>query len=193
MMRKFTILCAAIAVLASSVSLVNAQDPSKKGLASNWDLHVEIKTSKTTYLPDESIHYRVILRNDGHAAVYIARSFYSAGGGIAGFYVSVKQLTGKANGIGCVAAGDRFFENDPRTPEQILREDYLLLGPGGIVGFESEYDSCVVKHPGNYQITATYSAQDLNLGKVRLLADKADEIVTGQFHSAASAFRVRGR
>jgi hypothetical protein len=118
-------------MLASSASPVKAQDSSEGRLTSHWDLHVEITTSKSMYLPDESIHYRVILRNDGHAAVYIARSFYEAGGGIAGFYVSVKQLTGKANGVGCAMAGDRAFGNDPRSSEQILREDYLSLNPVG--------------------------------------------------------------
>jgi hypothetical protein len=110
-------------------------------------LVVEIKPDKNTYLPNEPIHFRAVLRNAGNTAVYISKSFVQAGGGIAGFYVSVKRLTGKTSGSGCVAAADRFPPPDPRAPEQILREDYLRLLPGGIVGFESQYDGCVVRYP----------------------------------------------
>ena len=80
--------------------------------------------------------------------------------------------------------------SDSRTPEQVLREDYLALPPGAMVGFETQYDGCDVENPGAYQITATYSAQDLNVGKVRQVAGKADQIVTGQLHSTPATFRV---
>jgi hypothetical protein len=83
------------------------------------------------------------------------------------------------------------MDKDSRTPEQVLREDYLALPPGAIVGFETQYRGCVVQNPGEYQITATYSAQDLNVSKVRSVPGKADQIVTGQFHSEPSTFHVR--
>jgi hypothetical protein len=69
----------------------------------------------------------------------------------------------------------------------------LRLAPGGIVGFESQYNGCVVKYAGDYEITATYTAQDLNIGKVRLLDDKTVAIVSGQFHSEPLIFRVRSQ
>lgn len=187
---KLTILYALLAVVLAG-SFVNAQDSSHKGASANWRLTVEIRTDKSTYLLNEAIHYRAVLRNSGSTAVYVSKSFFEAGGGISGFYVSVKQLTGKRSGRGCSMFGDRFGPPDPRTPEQILREDYLRLPPGGIVGFESQYRGCAVRYPGIYEINATYSAQDLNIGKVRLLADKTEEIATGQFHSETSKFRVR--
>jgi hypothetical protein len=80
---------------------------------------------------------------------------------------------------------------DSRTPEQILREDYLLLSPGEIIGFESQ-DDCV-ENSGTYRISATYAAQDLNINKFRLLADKAEAIVFGHLQSKPSTFRIRDR
>lgn len=192
MARTFTILYA-VQVVVLAGSFVTGQDSSDKGASPNWRLTVEIRTDKSTYLPNEAIHYRAVLRNSGSTAIYVSKSFFEAGGGISGFYVSVKQLTGKPSGMGCSMAGDRFGTPDPRTPEQILREDYLRLPPGAIVGLESQYSGCTVRYPGIYEINATYSAQDLNLGKVRLFAGRTEEIVTGQIHSEPSKFRVRER
>src|ERR1039458_513274 len=182
----------AIALIATSVSLANAQETPNKSPTPNWDLHVEIKTDKSVYTRNESIRYQVLLRNSGKTGVYIAKSFYEAGGEIAGFYVSVKQLTGKPSGISCVSTGDWGPTAETRTVEQILREDFLRLAPGGIVGFESQYNGCVVKYPGDYEITATYTANDLK-GKVRLLNDEGDPIVSGIFHSKPLTFRVRSQ
>jgi hypothetical protein len=192
MARTFTILYA-LQVVVLAGSFVTAQDSSHTVASPNWKLTVEIRTDKGTYLPNEAIHYRAVLRNSGSTVIYVSKSFFEAGGGISGFYVSVKQLTGKRSGRGCSMAGDRFGTPDPRTPEQILREDFLRLTPGGIVGFESQYWGCAVRYPGIYEIDVTYSAEDLNIGKVRNLAGKTEEIVTGQIHSEPSKFRVRGR
>jgi hypothetical protein len=149
--------------------------------------------NKSVYLRNEPVGYRVILRNSGKSAVYVAKSFSNAGGGIAGFYVDVKQLTGKRSRCGGFA-GDRFSLPDARTPEQILGEDYLTLNPGELIGFESEYD-CIGGDllSGTYQVTATYAAQDLNIDKVRRLTDKADSIVVGRIRSKPLTFRVRDR
>jgi hypothetical protein len=156
-------------------------------------LHVEITTDKKVYARGEPVRYRVVLRNGGHSGVYIAKkSFGLAGGGIAGFYVDVKQLTGKPSDCLVGFAVDAFALHDARTPEQVLREDYLLLPSGGIVGREWE-DDCVGKYSGTYQITGTYAAQDLNIAKVRLLVDKADAIVVGRIESEPITFRVRDR
>ena len=180
-------------MLLASLSPINAQDSPAKIPASSWDLHVEITTDKSVYLRNEPVLYRVILRNAGKSAVYVAKSFSNAGGGIAGFYVDVKQLAGKKSRCGGIAA-DRFSLPDARTPEQILGEDYLLLNPGEFIGFESGYD-CIGGdlHSGTYQITATYAAQDLNINRVRLLAEKADSIVVGRIQSKPLTFRIRDR
>jgi hypothetical protein len=178
-------------MLLASVSLINAQDSPPRTPASIWDLHVDITIDKKVYLRSEPFRYRVVLRNSGKSAVYVAKSFSQAGGGIAGFYVDVKQLTGKRS-MCTVMAMHAFVPHDARTPEQILREDYLLLSAGELIGFEWEYD-CVKKYSGTYQITATYAAQDLNINKVRLLADKADAIVVGRFQSKPLTFRVSDR
>lgn len=107
--------------------------------------------------------------------------------------VSVKQLTGRSSGRGCTFAGDRFAEKDSRTPEQILREDYLPLQPADIVGYEDEYNGCVVKHPGPYQIVATYLAFDLNIEKVKLLTENAAQVANGSVTSKPLTFHVRER
>lgn len=194
MIGKFTVFCFVQLVLIAAASLINAQDSSPKIAASAWDLHVEITLEKSVYLRNEPVRFRVILRNSGKSAVYVAKSFSNAGGGIAGFYVDVKQLTGNTRSPCGGGAADRFPLPDARTPEQILAEDYLLLNPGELIGFESEYD-CIGSdlHLGTYQITATYAAQDLNIDKVRLLAAKTESIVVGRIQSRPVTFRVRDR
>ena len=169
----------------------NAQVSFKQTRPATGGLRVEIKTNKTAYAVGEPVVFTAILRNGGNASVYISKDFSQAGGGIAGFYVEVKQRTGKPSGKTCVAAFDR-SPTESRTPEQVLREDYLLLAPGAMVGIEAEFfTGCVIGNPGTYDATAVYSAQDMNVNKVKEMAAKPDEIVTGQFYSTPSRFRVR--
>jgi hypothetical protein len=130
--------------LAISTSLMS-QTPTQELVAQSEELQVEIKTDKTDYNAGEPIRFKALLSNRGQSAVYISKSFFTSGGGIAGFAVSIEQLEGKKSGLGCVSAGDRFPVKDPRSPEQILREDFLRFPPGGIVGYEDQYRGCVVK------------------------------------------------
>jgi hypothetical protein len=176
-------------LLALSASLAS-QSPAQELATQSRELQVEIKTDKTNYVAGEPVRFRVLLSNNGRSAVYISKYFFEAGGGIAGFWVSVEQLKGKGSGLGCVSAGDRFPTKDPRTPEQVLGEDFLRLSPGGIVGYEDQYRGCVVKNPGTYQITATYCACDLNTGKVRAVEQTASQIVMGKISSTPARFRV---
>jgi len=193
MSRNIGTLSFVYGVLLASVSSTYAQNLPKEIPSSNWSLHTEIKTNKTTYRPNEPVHYRAILTNSGTSPVYIEKSFFEADGGISGFYVSVEQLAGRPSGRVCVRAGDSIPKDDPRTPEQILREDYLQLPPGAMVGFEAQYDGCVVSSSGTYKITATYLAQGLAESKVKLLADQDAKIVVGRFQSEPIIFRVRDR
>jgi hypothetical protein len=179
-----------IMLIAASI-LIHAQDSPETVLTPNWVMQVEVKTDRTSYAVGESIHFTTTLTNLGTSVVYIAKSFFERGGGIAGFNVTVEQLTGKTSGKGCVAAGDRFDLHESRSPKQILQEDYLRLPPGGIVGFQSQYRGCVIANPGNYQMTATYCACDLNMGKVRSIAENPNQIVMGELKSKPWAFRVR--
>jgi hypothetical protein len=169
----------------------SAQVSVKQTRPATRGLRVELRTNKTGYAVGEPVVFTAILRNNGSASVYISKDFSQAGGGIAGFYVEVKQLTGKSSGKSCVQAFDR-YPTESRTPEQVLREDYLLLAPGAMVGIEAEFSTgCVIGNPGTYEATVVYSAQDMNVNKVKEVAGKPDEIVTGQFYSAPSRFRVR--
>ena len=192
-MHTTTVLSVVHALLLVSASLMNVQASLPKIPDSNRHLYVEVTTDKKVYLQGEPVRYRIVLRNGGDSAVYVAKSFSDAGGGIAGFYVDVKQLTGTRSSCGGFAV-DRAILPDPRTPDQILGEDYLLLKPGELIGFESGYD-CIGGdlRSGTYQMIATYVAQDLNIDKVRLLADKADQIVVGRIQSKLITFRVRRR
>jgi hypothetical protein len=154
------------------------------------NVHVEITTDRKDYMPGTGIGFTAVLINGEDRGVYVSKSRGYMGGGIAGFAVEVKQLTGKPSGEGCVQAGDRFFNKDTRPPEQILDEDYLLLPLGARLVMTDFYNGCVVKYPGTYQITATYYANDWNLGKVRSLEDKKERILTGHFTSEPVTFRV---
>ena len=168
----------------------SAQDSSRELQVLGRGFRVEIKTSKSTYAVDEPVRVTTVLRNTGNTNLYISKHFSEALGGMAGFFVSVTQLTGKPSKIGCVMAGDPFPRPDSRTAEQVLSEDYLLLPPGALVGFESQYRGCVVKYPGTYQVTAEYWG-GFDYNKVRQIADKGDQIVSGKFSSEPTTFRVR--
>lgn len=180
-------------LLASLSALASPQTSSNEVLTPNWVMQVDIKTDKSSYTVGDQIRFTATLTNKGRSAVYVAKSFFQRGGGIAGFGLSVQQLTGKRADIGCVAAGDRFPIKDPRTPSQILQEDYLRLPPGGIVGYEDQYRGCVVKYAGTYRITATYCACDLNTAKVMSEAEHGTQVLTGELESKPWTFRVRER
>jgi hypothetical protein len=179
--------------LASLSALASSHTSSNEALTPNWVMEVDIKTDKSNYAFGDQVKFIATLTNKGKSAVYVAKSFFQRGGGIAGFGLSVQQLTGKRADVGCVAAGDRFPMKDPRTPSQILQEDYLRLPPGGIVGYEDQYRGCVVKYAGTYRITATYCACDLNTAKVMSDAEHGSQVVTGEFKSKPWTFRVRER
>jgi hypothetical protein len=182
-MRTFTLLI----VLSALVETAGFAQPSA---STELGLRVTLKTDKDDYAVGEPVRITVLLQNRGTSPVYVAKSFSWAGFGVAGFSVSVEQLTGKKSDIGCGIAGSGLSVQDPRTPEQVLREDYLRLPPGAMVGFEDQYTGCSLMHPGTYEITATYSAQALSLDKVRLVSEKNGEIVRGEFRSKPLTFRV---
>jgi hypothetical protein len=156
----------------------------------HWGLEVEVKSDKTSYSVGEPIHFTATLTNVGNSVVYVAKTFFEHGGGIAGFNLTVEQLSGKRSGQGCLVAGDRGLLRDSRTPKQILEEDFLRLPPGGIVDRE-EYHGCVIANPGGYQVTATYCACDLNTSVVKSSVQEPAKIVVGELRSKRWMFRVR--
>jgi hypothetical protein len=181
--------CNAVALLTILI-LSLSQSAFETSLTPNWVVQVSVKTDKDNYAVGEPIYVTATLTNAGKSVVYIAKTFFERGGGIAGFDVTVDQLTGKKSGKGCVAAGDRFDLHESRSPKQILQEDFLRLPPGAIVGYQFQYWGCVVAHPGKYQVIATYCACDLNTGRVRSIEEYANQIVTGELRSKPWAFRV---
>jgi hypothetical protein len=108
---------------------VNAQAPVSTG-SSDKAVVVEVKTDKVRYTTGERIRFTVLLVNRGTSPVYIAKSFLAAGGGMAGFSLSIKQTEGKSSPE-CPIYMDRFFDTaGPRSDKQILKEDFLWLAPG---------------------------------------------------------------
>jgi hypothetical protein len=91
-----------------------------------------------------------------------------------------------------VTAVDRGPEVGSRSPEQILKEDFLSLPPGGLIGYEDNYAGCEVVNPGQYEISAAYVAGDLNQDKVEsLMMNDAGVLKRGTYHSAPMTFTVR--
>jgi hypothetical protein len=172
---------------------VNSQTSPVSVVTPGGVLEVKVKTDKSNYTEGELVHFTALLTNKGHSSLYIAKSFFESGGGIAGFSISVKQLTGKHSGVGCASVADRFAQDDPRAPKQILQEDYMLLPPGSIVGYEDYYHGCDVAHPGIYEMTATYCPCDLNISKVKLVADQFNLIVAESVTSKPWTFYIRER
>jgi hypothetical protein len=156
-------------------------------------VRVEITTDKRDYFEGEPIRFKATLTNTGRRGVYIAKTWWYAGGGIAGFEVGVRQVTGVRPKVGCGAAADRAPVSDPRPPEQILREDFVRLGVGESVGLEDRYRGCAVKYAGTYDITATYLAYDFNVGRVSPLSTESNSVLTGTVPSKPFGFRVHAK
>ena len=152
---------------------------------------VGITTDKREYGSGEFVRFRATLINASDSAIYVAKTWWYAGGGISGFIVDLKQLTGKRSGTGCAMAGDRAPLKDVRTPDQILREDFVRLGRGELIGFEDTYRGCIIKYPGTYQITAEYSANDWNIQTVDALSDGKAVVLRGRIQSKPFTFRLR--
>lgn len=176
-----------------ALSLLMGRSSSQQA-TTNEDLNqvrVEITTEKDLYVVGEPIRFNVRLINRGQKVIYIAKPWWYAGGGIAGFLVNVRQLSGRKFGLRCGGAADRGLEKDSRSPEQILREDFVRLGTGEFVGMEDVYDGCAVKYAGTYEIRATYSANGVNTHTVASILDSNSLVLMGQVDSKPYKFRVR--
>lgn len=164
-----------------------AQGPRRQNNA-----YVEITTTKKSYAVGEPIQFRVLLINRGNVPLWVAKSFSALGGGMAGFVINVKQVTGRPPKPACGVAGDRFPGTGSRSPEQILKEDFLYLPPGGMIGYEDQYRGCDVLNPGKYQISADYITADLNQDRVEHLSvDGAGVLKRGTYSSAPLTFTVQ--
>ena len=153
---------------------------------------VELTLDKKIYGRREVWKFRATLVNTDPRGFYISKSFQEAGGGVAGFYIAVSQLSGKKDGSGCSThVGDAFRATETRSPEQILKEDYFPLQPGGFVGWSSEYSPCNVNSRGEYEITAEYFTSDLSQKFVRSLVIKRQRVLDGKFRSKPVKFWVR--
>jgi len=147
---------------------------------------------KKVYGRREPVRFKALLSNLDSSGFYISKSFYQAGGGIAGFYVYGTQLRGKKSGTVCsVMAGDAFKSSESRSPEQILKEDFLPLQPGGFVGYEAKYHPCTVTDPGEYEIWVEYTTGDLSQSVVRSLVVNQKRVLDGKFKSPPVKFWVR--
>ena len=103
---------AALVLLFTFSWLVKAQDDLNPRQTGN--LRVEVETNKTTYALENPFVSQLPCEIGQHDTVHLA-VFHSAYRGIAGLYVSVKQLTGKQAGEACEGNGDRYMD---KTPER---------------------------------------------------------------------------
>jgi hypothetical protein len=153
---------------------------------------IELTLDKKVYGRREGVKFKAMLMNVDSNGFYVSKSFYEAGGGIAGFYVYGTQLSGKRDGFPCtMGAGDAFRRTESRSPEQILKEDFLRLSPGGLVGYEGEYKPCAVSNPGEYEIWVEYITGDLSQHLVRTLVVNHERVLDGKFKSMPVKYWVR--
>ena len=164
--------------------------------APNQSLHrarifVRIILDKTEFKGGDPITYKLVLSNESNKGIYVSKSFGEAGGGYAGFHTEVKQLSGRKPKQHCVRAGDVWKQDNGRTPEQILKEDFFIVWPGQFIGYNEKYDSCEEPiYPGTYEITADYSAQDWYMDRVKAVKDDNTEVLTGSIDAKPVRFHV---
>jgi len=153
---------------------------------------VELTINKKVYGRRESVRFKAILKNIDPRGFYISKSFYEAFGS-AGFSVYGRQLSGKKGGFNCGRGiGDRIRATpESRSPEEILREDFLQLRPGGFVGYEETYQPCVVSNPGEYEIWVEYVTGDWSQGLVRPLVVNRERVLDGTYKSRPVKFWIR--
>jgi hypothetical protein len=188
---KHALLCTALPFLCAGV-IASAQTPEPQEVIPAPHARVELTVDKKVYGRREAVKFRAILVNDDPRGFYISKSFYDAGGGVAGFYVYGTQLSGKKGGQKCTAmAGDAFGPRESRSPEQILKEDFLPIQPGGFVGYEGTYQPCVISNSGEYEIWVEYETGDLHQGLVRPLVVHRQRVLDGKFKSTPVKFWIR--
>jgi hypothetical protein len=188
---KHTLVGGAIFFLCTGVvTSTQAQEPQK--VIPEPHVRIELTIDKKVYGRRESVRFKASLKNIDPRGFYISKSFYEAGGGIAGFYVYGTQLSGKKGGVTCEAGyGDSFRFSESRSPEQILKEDFLPLRPGGFVGYEGTYQPCVISNPGEYEIWVEYVTWDLSQGLVRPLVFNRQRVLDGTFKSRPVKFWIQ--
>lgn len=155
-------------------------------------VRVEITTNKKIYSVGEPIQFRALLVNTSSGSpTWISKGFWYSGGGIAGFQVNVIQLSGKKPSKCSIFAADRFDSPGSRTPKQVLEEDFMLLGPREMIGFEDTWSRCAKNYPGKYEITAEYCTCDLNQDRVKDLEVNRSLVLSGTYRSRPVSFEIR--
>jgi hypothetical protein len=98
MKTAFVFVANIVALALASSPLMQSQ--TTKGTPTT-NLLVEVKTDKTAYSVGESVYFTATLTNVGDSVVYVAKILFERGGGIAGFDLTVEQLSGKRSGEVC--------------------------------------------------------------------------------------------
>ncbi len=178
------------ALTATPISRGFAQEAAYAAQPEDLHVKVEITMQKNDFTPSDKIGFRAILINQGTKAVYIARSWESSGGGIAGFHANVKQLSVPRPNGGCTTIGDRGIYTETRPAEQILREDFVLLSPNSFVGYDGALHDCGPMSIGTWEIKVEYDTTDWNMPKVVSLGDAEKGVLTGTIQSNPLVFRV---
>jgi hypothetical protein len=191
-------------ILAIALLIFLAIKPSASSQAAgSTDVRVEISTDKKTYTRGELVRFRAVLINKGSAPFYISKFFsYSSsdmnGANTPGFEIRIRQVSGMGMRLpGCMSVGDYLSPSDHRTPEQILKEDFVRLPPGGLVGFEDDLNhfppiGCVKPYQsvGKYEVAAVYSTKDRDRERVTSVLG-GERLLDGRYESAPTTFTIR--
>ncbi len=93
--------------------------------------------------------------------------------------------------------GDYLSPQDHRSSEQIFKEDFVRLPPGGLVGFEDELNrfppiGCAQPYQsvGKYVVVVVYSAKDRDKESVTSVL-KGEKLMDGRYESAPVTFTIR--
>lgn len=168
------------------------ENPAAKGNR----VRVEMELIKPEIVLGSSLQYRILLVNESSSAVFISKRFgiNRCGIGIsAGFSVEVRQISGEPQKRGCGCGGGIGTASEhPRSPDEVLKEDFILLYPMQFVGMVAQYDSCNLGQPGAYEITARYVINKEEVGTVASLGQSL-QILSEDLHSSAVRFRVVAR
>jgi hypothetical protein len=155
-------------------------------------VRVEVIPARKNFVEGEKPKFYLFLLNEGPSVVSVSKHWSFAGGGMSGFYVSVNQLSGKRPASGCgLTAADVFRLEDPRSAEQLKKEEYVELSPEMTVGTEYEVTYCdAIPNAGTFEITASFVTGDSYLHKISTLDTPDNHVLQGEFKATPLRFEV---
>lgn len=151
------------------VLLSNAQTQARQSAAPRPKVAVSLP--RTSYRIGEVIEATATLENAGPGSFYVPNWWSESAGGIPGFDVELRHggqpFCHVSGDFACASAEQK--KNMHKSTDQLLRERFILLQPGSLIGMRIHLaTACAllphpVLAPGDYEVIVVYTGHDVCL------------------------------